>query len=333
MNRLNQKELLSHYHQVLQQKENPYFFKMKHIPVSYDITSSIETLWNIHNSAIQDNSVKINQPAQSLLDLKIDIAHKLYSDCIFCKHQCHVDRTKKAGYCKVTTPMIASEFLHHGEESVFTPSHTIFFSGCNFQCLFCQNNDISQQLKGLYLSSTKLAQRIEQNHTNNSLNVNWVGGDPTPNLHYLLKTIRQIQEPIPQIWNSNMYCSKETMKLLHGVIDVFLSDFKFGNNTCAQKLANIPHYFEVISRNHQIAANSGDVFIRHLVLPNHIDCCSKPILSWIAEHIPETPLHIMDQYYPSYKACHIPELNRRCSQKEIQDVNTFAQELHLQIVN
>lgn len=320
------------YRKIIQKEKKPAFLKAKNTPVSYDEKSSLDTLWNIHHTAIKKNFILKDKPVKSLLDLKIEIAQRLFSDCTFCEHRCHVDRTKKSGFCKVTTPIISSECVHYGEEKIFIPSHTIFFSGCNFHCVFCQNYNISQQTQGLYISPTQLAQRIEHTFDHNSINVNWVGGDPTPNVLYILKTMKHINRPIPQIWNSNLYCSKETMHLLDGIIDVFLSDFKFGNNACAESLAGISNYFNIITRNHRLAARFGEVFIRHLVLPNHLNCCSKPILSWISENIPETPVNIMDQYYPSYKAHSFSKLNRRCSKNEIKEITLFAEDLYLRLV-
>ena len=320
------------YSTILNKEALPKFQRSKHVPVTYDVNDSLDTLWKIHDEvATKKDTICKMSPSQSLLDLKIDIADKIFFKCILCEHQCQIDRRKKTGICGVKTPFIASEFIHSGEESCFTPSHTIFFSGCNFHCIFCQNYDISQHINGLYISPDQLAELINKRFDKITINVNWVGGEPTPNLAYILKTMRKVDRPIPQIWNSNMYCSEVTMKLLDGVIDVFLTDFKFGNDTCANQLACISRYWDVITRNHLMASFIADVFIRHLVIPNHVSCCSQPVLSWIADNIPKIPVHIMDQYYPAYKAKNIQGMQRRCSKKEIQQVISIAQDLGLNL--
>jgi putative pyruvate formate lyase activating enzyme len=145
--------------------------------------------------------------------------------------------------------------------------------------------------------------------------------------------MNQLEIPIPQIWNSNMYCSKETMKLLTSVIDVFLTDFKFGNNRCAKKLANIPNYFDIVSRNHIIASKIADVFIRHLILPEHISCCSKPVLTWIRNYIPDVLVNIMDQYHPTYQTQSIQDLQRLCKPDEIIKVRELARNLSINMIN
>jgi putative pyruvate formate lyase activating enzyme len=322
---------LPHYYHIVNKQKVPKAHKSKHVAVNYDVNDPIDKLWKIHDNAVKKDITCRKIPPQSLLDLKIDIADKIFYECSLCEHQCKIDRRKKTGICGVKKPLIASEFVHTGEESCFTPSHTIFFSGCNFHCIFCQNFNISQHINGLYFSPDKIAERIHQRYDEGTLNVNWVGGEPTPNLAYILKTIREVDRPIPQIWNSNMYCSKATMKLLSGVIDVFLTDFKFGNNQCAEQLANAPRYMQIITRNQRIATSVADVFIRHLVMPTHISCCSLPVLTWIANNISTIPIHIMDQYYPAYKAKNIYGLQRRCSKKELQEVFSFAQELQLNL--
>ncbi len=324
---------LSHYKGILNNTELPFYLQSKKVSVKYDANDTLEELWAIHDNAIEKEIVCDKPPKQSLLDLKIDISTRLFSDCVLCEHRCHVDRKKESGKCKLTSPIIASECIHNGEEKIFVPSHTIFFSGCNFQCVFCQNYDISQYQKGIIISPDELTTIIDSRYKCESINANWVGGEPTPNLLFILQTIKQLNIPIPQIWNSNMYCSEETMKLLNGVIDVFLTDFKFGNNRCAERLANIQHYFEMVSRNHLIAIKNADVFIRHLVLPNHISCCSKPILTWIKNHTPECMVNIMDQYHPAYKARSIKELQNICNTDEIQEVREFAKKLSLNIMN
>ncbi|MBS3778466.1 MAG: radical SAM protein [Candidatus Thermoplasmatota archaeon] len=318
-------EGLFHYLDVCNGKTLPLYMKTKHIPVSYRPNDSLDTLWDIHNEHLLNAKYETEFPDQSLLDLKIDIASKLYSDCIFCEHRCNVDRNDKTGVCGVNETLVASDFIHHGEESFFTPSRTIFFSGCTFQCVFCQNYEISQNQTGLYLKPNQLAERIKIGIANGSRNVNWVGGEPTPHLLYILQTINQLDVSLPQIWNSNMYCSQETMQLLNGIVDVYLSDFKFGNDECGKKLANITEYTKVVKRNHLLAKKQADVLIGHLLMPHHINCCSKPILSWIATSMPYTPVNLMNQYHPAYKATSIPLLKATCFTADYEQVKSFAQ--------
>jgi len=245
------------------------------------------------------------------LDGKIEAARTLSSPCHLCEKACGALRNEgKRGSCGVLEPLISSEFLHFGEEPELVPSHTVFFAGCNFSCAFCQNWDISQQPEGgAAIAPTALADRIMRG---GGINVNWVGGDPTPGLPYILTVMARMKRldiRLAQVWNSNMYMSIEAMDILAGVVDVYLSDFKYGNDRCAKLLSGADRYFEVVSRNHLLAASQCEILLRHLVLPGHVECCTKPILDWVAANIPVKILrvNVMDQYHPDFMVLENPE--------------------------
>lgn len=317
--------LLPKYHDILEENGTACYLNCKHIPVIFDQSLSTDELWRIHDEVLGVYTVQNTIQTPSLLDLKIELADRLFQACCFCEHKCKVDRRNAAGICGVQEAHVALEFLHYGEEPVLTPSHTIFFSGCTFHCVFCQNWDISQVPCGTIIAPKQLAARIEQRKTQGSRNVNWVGGDPTSNLPYILKVLRYVNSNIPQVWNSNMYCSEETMKLLHGVIDIYLTDFKYGNDSCAKRLSDADGYVAVVKRNHFLAYQHGEVIIRHLVLPNHIECCSKPIIDYIAKTLPNIVVNIMAQYRPEYIAYEYKDIARSPSPEEILQVREYAE--------
>lgn len=319
--------LLSDYFDILEENRKAKYLQRKHIPVSFQNSESSENLWKKHDKAIQNVKLNDIEPKQSLLDLKIELASRIFKKCCFCERRCEVDRTKKSGNCGVKQPGVSSEFLHTGEERVLIPSHTIFFSGCTFHCVFCQNWDISQVNSGIYIDPEKLVNIIHNRNIQGSKNVNWVGGDPTPNLLYILKVLRQCNDNIPQVWNSNMYCSSETMKLLDGVIDLYLTDFKYGNNECAKRLSKVDKYLEVVKRNHKTAYKNGVMIIRHLVMSNHVECCSKPIMKWIAENLPNATVNIMAQYRPEYKAYDFEDISRSVRMDEVLKVKEYADQI------
>ena len=261
----------------------------------------------------------------------IEKAEEIYKNCHFCEHRCGVDRRKKEGRCNAKLGSIASHFFHYGEEEMLVPSYTIFFSGCTFSCVYCQNWDISQYQAGIYIEPEKMAWIIE-GVVGRARNVNWVGGEPTPHLLYILRVLEKCTANLPQIWNSNMYCSLETMDILKDVIDVYLTDFKYGNDGCAERLSKIKNYWEVVTRNHEIAYKQGEMIIRHLVLPNHIECCSMPILEWIADNVPNAIVNVMAQYYPTYKAFEYEEINRRLHNEEYMRAYSYAVKLGLNVL-
>lgn len=326
------RSLLSDYFEILEEDRVTKYKLSKDIPVTFNKSDSTKTLWDIHNKALNKFKLTDVKPKQSFLDLKIEIASRIFYNCCFCERRCGVDRTKKTGECGVGKPGISSEFLHIGEERVLVPSHTIFFSGCTFHCVFCQNWDISQVSSGFYIKPEKLVEIIHKRKLQGAKNVNWVGGDPTPNLKYILEVLRVCDKNTPQVWNSNMYCSSETMKLLNGIIDLYLTDFKYGNDNCAKRLSKVDNYLKIVKRNHKIAYENGELIIRHLVMPNHIECCSKPIMKWIAENIPNSVINIMAQYRPEYHAYDYDDISKHVSIEDVLEVREFAEDLGLHLI-
>jgi len=177
---------LPNYYDILKEKRIPKFIQSKFIEVDFSKKENLEDLWKIHDKTLEKMILSEIEPEKSLLDLKIEIANRIFKNCHFCERRCGVDRNKETGVCGVKNASIASEFLHMGEEDVLVPSHTIFFSGCTFKCVFCQNWDISQRINGLYIDPEKMTTIIENRETQGSKNVNWVGGEPTTNSKYFV---------------------------------------------------------------------------------------------------------------------------------------------------
>ena len=326
---------LQNYFQIASNEKPSRIKTSSSIPAEY--FQDIDGLWNEHDKILSEYHQKyletswdeMERPEFSYFDLKIEITEKIMECCSLCEKNCRINRKIENGFCKVNKPHISSEFLHMGEEPPLVPSHTIFFSGCNFKCVYCQNWDISQYPdRGMVLEPEKLAKIIDLRRRQGSKNVNFVGGDPTPNLSYILKTMKNSMENIPVIWNSNMYLSEHAMKLLDGFADLYLTDFKYGNNECAERLSGITNYSEVVRRNHKIAYKAGDMIIRHLVLPNHVECCSKPIIKWILDNLgTKVVLNIMPQYRPVYNAFEHEDISVLPSTDEIREVMAYAEGL------
>ena len=203
--------------------------------------------------------------------------------------------------------------------------------------MFCQNYDISQAWKGRKniediaqkIDRERLAAIAERLVEKGAFNINYVGGDPIPNLHTIVGSLKYQTSNICQLWNSNFYLTNESLSLIIDFMDFWLPDFKYGNNKCAEKYSGIKNYFDVVSRNHKRIHDEGsaEIIIRHLVMPNHIECCSKPILDFVAKEIPKCVVNIMGQYRPQYKAQKYKEINRHPSTREMIDVKNYADEL------
>jgi len=340
------RESLSRYFNVIQDDKPAKFLIAKKIPVDFDEDDSLKDLWNLHDELLDefaslqqqiDTRIKqlkdLKTPEKSFLDLKETIANRILENCHFCMRRCGVNRLKgELGYCRCGSQiMVSSIFEHLGEEPELVPSGTIFTMGCTIRCLHCQNWTISQWYESGEVYSTKrLALAVEQLRKNGCRNANLVGGEPTPWLQQWLKTFTHVNVNVPVVWNSNSYYSEESAKLLAGFADVYLLDFKYGNNKCAEKISNAPNYWEACTRNHLYGKKYGELIIRVLVLPEHLECCTKNILNWISKNLgPNTRTNVMFQYRPEWRAHEIPELRRRLTNTEMRRAVDLAKEAGL----
>lgn len=271
----------------------------------------------------------------SLLDVKLELSRRLLAHCAFCERRCGVDREAGGrGYCGVSgESRYCSDFLHMGEEFELIPSHTIFFSGCTFRCVYCQNWDIAMNASaGRIAEPAMLSAVLLEGLSQGSRNANFVGGNPDPNLHTVLEIIRlagQEARFLPMVWNSNMYTSSEAMDMLDGVIDIYLGDFRYGNDACARELSDVEDYFSVVARNFARAHESAEVMLRHLVLPGHLECCTRPVMAWVARNMPGVYFNLMFQYRPEYRAGLHPSIDRRLTDEERRQASAMARDYGL----
>ena len=268
--------------------------------------------------------------------------------CTICPHKCGVDRTKQIGRCKSTDKIkIALYSIHNFEEPCISGekgSGTIFFSNCNMNCIYCQNYEISQQGKGKEITIEELANIMLEQQEKGVENINLV--TPTSYVLHIIEAIKIAKNKglnIPIVYNTNGYESIETLKMLEGYIDIYLPDLKYYFNELGQKFSNVNNYFEVTTKaiqemyrqvgvpqlNTQGIMKKG-LMIRHLVLPNNIEN-SKKVLKWIKENIDNNVfVSVMAQYFPTYKAKNVDELNRKLTKKEYEEIENYLYDLDLE---
>jgi putative pyruvate formate lyase activating enzyme len=343
---------LSRYYGILKGIFLPKFRVAKLIPVSVPLGSLEDELWKEHSRVsrvfskaladLDQGKVDLAEmcapSSDTYLDLKIELSKRIARHCHFCERRCSVNRLKnEKGFCRIgNEASVSTSFLHMGEESVLVPSGTIFFAGCNFgPCVFCQNYDISSDPhNGQVVTPLQLAKIASGLKREGAFNVNWVGGSPTPNLHNIVGSMKYLDADICQLWNSNFYMSGESTELLLDLIDFWLPDMKWYDDRCALKYSRVPNYWRVVSRNHLTVHDrgGGEMIIRHLVMPGHVDCCTKPILEWISKNTPKALVNVMGQYRPSYLVPinkEYAEVNRRPSQGEMDEACKYADKLGL----
>ena len=353
------KERYWRYRGILDGKNQARYLITKRIPANISLEEPLEKLWEEHDKIAKefdDYIEKIDQeegylkkmtiPEISFLDLKEKIAHEILKDCHFCERRCKTNRKEgKVGFCRLgEDSILSSAFLHTGEESVLVPSGTIFFAGCTFTCVFCQNSDISQEWcddsgktisGGVIVSPKKVALMAQRLWKEGAKNINFVGGDPTPNLHTIISSLKEMNENITMLWNSNMYQSLEATKLLLEVMDFWLPDFKFWENEFAKQMSGVNQYRDIVTRNIKMAymQGSGEVLIRHLIMPGRVEKDTYPILEWCSKEIPKSLVNIMEQYRPQYMVQRDPDkyrmINRRIYPEELKNATKKADELNI----
>ncbi len=262
-------------------------------------------------------------------DSRLEWAERQLLNCRLCPRDCGINRMSgEIGWCGAgAEASYYMEYVHYGEEPAIVPSHTIYLTGCNLRCCFCHTARERRIKPSKRLTPDRLNRIIEKGRLERARNINILGGDPTVNLPALLILFSKMPNLPPVVWNSSLYCSAEALSALQGIPDIYLTDFKFGNNQCAERLSETTGYVDVLTaRIKELFVNEGAdrIIIRHLVLPGHIECCTRPILDWIARHANSVSVSLKFDYLvmPWVKTDH--DLKRFLSVNEIEKVKKIA---------
>ncbi len=286
------------------------------------------------------NTNKLSERVQEALDL--------LRNCRACPHHCGVNRLDGAtGKCHTGRWAIVSSYgPHFGEEAPLVGLHgsgTIFFANCNLKCIFCQNYTISQLGEGSAVTKERLAKIMLSLQQRGCHNINLVS--PTHIVPQILEAIEIAVSSglaIPLVYNSGGYDSVETLKLLEGIVDIYMPDMKYSDDRTAEKLSGVKNYTSInraaIKEMHRqvgdLQINEQGIvvhglLIRHLVLPHGL-AGTESAVKFIADEVSRnTYVNIMSQYHPCYKAFEVPELSRRLSGEEFIEAIKQAQKAGL----
>ncbi|MFH1610220.1 MAG: radical SAM protein [Candidatus Bipolaricaulota bacterium] len=284
---------------------------------------------------------------QAELRERVERLYELASPCRLCPRACRVDRAGgERGFCRAgLTPWIASFGPHFGEERVLVGSGgsgTVFFSGCNLRCLFCQNYTISQLGEGEEVPVQELARVMLHLQEIGCANVNLVTPThQTPQIVDALARAREDGLRLPVVWNCGGYEALETLRFLDGIVDVYMPDLKYGDSRVATHLSSAPGYFEAaqvaLAEMHRqvgdLVVEGGvavrGLLVRHLVLPEGL-AGSEAALRFIADEISkDTYVNVMAQYRPAHRARENPPLSRPITDAEHENVLALARRLGL----
>ncbi len=279
---------------------------------------------------------------------RIERLMSILKECTLCPRRCKVDRTSgETGTCDAKESVVVSSvFPHFGEEPPLvgrSGSGTIFLTHCNLRCVFCQNYDISHEGRGEEVSTEELSEYMIALKSRGCHNINFV--TPTHYVPQIVKSLPGAIEmglDIPIVYNTGGYDSIEVIRLLDGIVDIYMPDFKFTDSEPSKKYMNAPDYpvviKEVLREMHRqvgdLVIDSKGVahrglLIRHLVMPNGLSG-TKEAVSFIAEELSrDSYINIMEQYHPEYKAHKYPELKRRITTEEYMEAVRLAKDAGL----
>lgn len=264
--------------------------------------------------------------------------------CNICPRKCNIDREYQTGFCQSPDVFrLSRAALHYWEEPCISGkngSGAVFFSGCNLKCVFCQNYEISHNNHGAEVSDDKLIEIFESLIEQGANNINLV--NPTHYAKRLAKVLSEWESPVPVVYNSSGYESVQTLKILDGLIDIFLPDFKYSRNDKALKYSRAEDYPQIASAalkemyrqvNQTVFDESGimqkGIIIRHLILPSNTNS-SLETLDYLSRNYPEAYISLMAQYTPCGDLNDFPELNRPITGREYNKVVDYALNLGLE---
>ena len=273
------------------------------------------------------------------LEMRIEAAYSRLEACTVCPRACGVNRLEdsRLGFCRSgLNPVIASVSPHHGEEPPISGtrgSGTIFFTNCNLRCEYCQNYPISQLGHGTERTPGELACQMLWLQEQNCHNVNLV--TPTHFVPQILKAVSIAQErgfTLPIVYNTSGYDDVEMLRLLDGIVDIYMPDMRYADDAVAMRYSVAPHYAEInraavremfrqvgnLVMDGQGIALRG-LLIRHLVLPNGL-AGTESVMQFLAEEVSrDVYISLMSQYFPAYRAGESKQLHRRITEEEYDE--------------
>ena len=262
------------------------------------------------------------------LKQEIEFLNREYKACALCPANCRVNRLEdELGVCGVgRNSKIFNNVLLTNETQEIAPTYAIYFAGCNISCKFCSVMKENKKKIGSQLSDSLIQQIRSDIEITMPKTISFIGGEPSIHLLTILELIQKLEPTIPLVFYSNMYYHDELNHLITNIFDRVIIDIHFGNDKCAYNIAGAKRYFSIVT--HNILRIKKQLILRHLLLPEHLDCCFKKIAEWISRELPEHSLYLLTNYFP-YNSNN--PINRRVEEDEILSAITYAENLGLEI--
>lgn len=300
-------------------------------------------------------------PRSVVAQQRAQIAREMLAECRFCAHDCGVNRLAgETGLCHAgAETRFFSAQTEVSDELELIPTYAIALSGCDLRCDFCITGASSWNPRaGLGLDAAAMAARARAALHNGARTVMVLGGEPTIHLPAALELVSLLPDSAKLIWKTNAHGSAQARELLDGMFDVWLADFKFGNDDCALRLAKVPNYCRVVQENLRWFAGTerrapprrvgwptlphragtvpgapiGELVVRHLLMPGHVECCWRPVAKWLAKHLPGVKVNLRAGFWPAWQAARHVELRQTISKPENIRALALAQEYNLNLI-
>jgi putative pyruvate formate lyase activating enzyme len=272
---------------------------------------------------------------RALAQERARLARAMLADCRFCAHNCGVNRLAgETGLCHAgAETKFFSAQVEVSDELELIPTFAVALSGCDLRCDFCITGAESWNPRaGVGLNVNEMAARAKDALARGAQTVMVLGGEPTIHLHAALELVAALPDSARLVWKTNAHGSAQARELLDGMFDIWLADFKFGNDHCAQRLAKIPDYTRIVQENLLWANEHSELIVRHLLMPGHVDCCWKPVGEWLAENLLSVKVNLRSGFWPAWHAARHVELRGTASASETERAWQIARDCGLNLI-
>ena len=258
--------------------------------------------------------------------------------CHLCAHRCGVNRLAgETGPCRAgATARVFHTQTEVSDEQELAPVFAVAFSGCDLRCDFCNTGRQSwdpQAGTPVWLDAepapglAAIAQRARHALAHTARSVMILGGEPTIHLPAVLELVSALPDDARLVWKTNAHGTPEARALLDGLFEVWVADYKFGQDACALRLAGVPDYTPTVRENLHWARHHTDLIVRHLLMPGHLECCWRPVAEWLASALPGVKVSLRTGFWPGWFSARHAELD----QTTLRTEETRARDLALQL--
>ncbi|RRJ94276.1 4Fe-4S cluster-binding domain-containing protein [Opitutaceae bacterium TAV4] len=288
----------------------------------------------------------VHNSRSALAAQRATAARASLSHCQLCAHLCNADRTAFASAQRGTnralchagpSARVFSAQTEVSDELAIIPTYAIALSGCDLRCDFCITGRESwNPLAGAPFDAPDLARRATAalNHSPPARTIMILGGEPTIHLPDILDLVAHLPDDTPLVWKTNGRASPLARAWLANLFDTWIVDYKFGNDACAARLAASPPGYTATLRDNLLRAcprfsTTPPLIVRHLLMPGHVECCWRPIATWLSAHLPGVPVSLRTGFWPAWQSRRHPELTRTCNAHETALARDIAREHQL----